>query len=138
MNLEYVNIKYKSGFKYQVSRVASVQTTILGYDVKSQYYTLTEDGVLTALVGYAWDGASKCPDFRSIMRGSLFHDILYQMFRSEELPRHFKGTADGLLKRLCIEDGMWKLFAELVYEAVEKFGAPATHPNHKKREYTAP
>jgi len=138
MSLEFDSIQYQKGFKHQVARQGSVQTDILGHTVDAGFYSLTPDGTLTAKVGYSWDGASSFPDVRSIMRGSLFHDILYQMIRLEQIPRDMRKAADKLLRRLCVEDGMWRWIAWCVCTAVRKFGAPAAHPNHKRQVFTAP
>ena len=135
----FEDIEYQSGFKYQVTKTCSVKTAIVGYDVDTDYYSLSKEGLLTAKKGYSWDGASGCPDFRCIMRGSLFHDVLYQMMRLKQLPRHYRKDADNLLRNICIEDGMCEWFANyIVYFFVRKFGKKATHPNNKRKIYTAP
>ncbi|SDW60248.1 DUF1353 domain-containing protein [Nitrosomonas oligotropha] len=76
-------------------------------------------GVLTIKKNYAWDGASgPVLDTQRIMRGSLVHDALYQLMREEHLPQKARENADWLLREICIEDGMSKFNADLVYLAV--------------------
>jgi len=136
--MEYETITYQSGFKYQLLSDSTVQTGILGYSVDEDYYQLFVDGTLTAKKGYSWDGASCCPDFKSIMRGSMSHDVVYQMIRLKQIDRSLRKVADRLLEQLCIEDGMWQVFAAIVYKAVRVFGKEAAHPNNKRQELTAP
>ncbi len=131
-------IKYQKGFKYQIKETSSVHTKIIGYKIEDKFYSLKEDGELIAMVGYSFDGASGFPDIKSIIRGSLFHDIGYQALRSEELPREMKEPIDRLLQELCVRDGMWKWMAWCVYKAVNVFGKGAAHPNHKRQVFTAP
>lgn len=133
------DIEYQKGFKYQETTERSIQTDILGFNIDEKFFKLTPDGILTVKIGYSWDGASKCPDINSILRGSLFHDVLYQMMRMKLMAREHRKKADQILEELCIEDGMWKWFAHyVVYKAVRKFGASATHPNNKRQILTAP
>ena len=87
-------------------------------------------GVLTIKRNYAWDGASgPVFDTRRIMRGSLVHDALYQLMREEHLPQKVRDNADWLLREICIEDGMPKFNADLVYLAVDLFGGNFTKPD---------
>lgn len=89
--------------------------------------------------GYAWDGPSgPTIDARNLMRGSLIHDALYQLIREGYLPQEYRNAADLLLKRLCIEDGMNKIKAWLIYQAVSKFANYAAQPHYKKQTLTAP
>jgi len=39
------------------------------------------------------------------------HDALYQLMRLKLLPASLRETADMLLRRICIEDGMCRLRA---------------------------
>lgn len=73
---------------------------------------------------YAWDGPSgPTIDTKSFMRGSLVHDAFYQLMREGRLdPKIWKDYADQLLRKMCIEDGMWRFRANYVYWAVKHFG----------------
>lgn len=76
--------------------------------------------------GYAWDGPSgptfDTPDF---MRGSLIHDVLYQMIREESLTDVYRPEADKVLYQICREDGMPLWRAWYVWMAVRWFGHKA-------------
>ena len=96
--------------------------------IEEKYFALSTSGELVIKDGYAWDGASWCPDVRCIMRGALVHDVLYQMLRMSLLPQTSRDTSDRVLQRICIEDGMAPLVARGVYLAVHKFGKQAARP----------
>jgi hypothetical protein len=125
---------YGEGYRYCVeSRPCSVQTNILGYEINREFYSLNPQGVLTAKVGYAWDGASGWLTIqtKSNKRGSLFHDILYQMLRAGELPHDpCFHLANEELRKICKRDGMFEWRANYFYAIVEKFGdnAAAVQP----------
>lgn len=132
-------IYYSAGYKYQLRRDFSIQTEILGYYVNLKYIRLTKKGKLAGKCGYAWDGASGPTwDTKNSMRGSLVHDILYQMIRLGHIEKDHKEYADNLLHDLCTEDGMWPLRADYWRWAVLKFGAPSTMPSAEPPELVAP
>jgi hypothetical protein len=56
------------------------------------------------------------------MRGSLVHDVLYQLIREKHLPLSYRDKADRLLQQMCKEDGMWAIRAWYVYQGVSTFG----------------
>lgn len=116
---------YGEGYRYQVKATCRVQTSILGYDIDRPFYRLTPDGVLTAKVGYAWDGASGKVTIqtKSNKRGSLFHDILFQMLRAGELPPECFHAANEELRKICLRDGMFRFRADYYFFAVEKLGS---------------
>lgn len=117
---------YGEGYRYQVkSRPCSVRTAIIGYDINREFYSLTVQGVLTAKVGYAWDGASGALTIqtKSNKRASLFHDILYQMLRAGELPHDpCFHLANEELRKIMVRDGAFGWRANYFFTAVEKFG----------------
>ena len=97
---------------------------------------LTTRGELTVYDEYSWDGPSgptkDTPDF---MRGSLVHDVLYQLLREGRLfdltddekldrKRHkaLRKAADKLLREIVKKDGMRRLRRWLVYLGVRWFG----------------
>lgn len=120
---------YGEGYRYQVKvKPCSVQTAILGYNIDTEFYSLTPDGVLTGKVGYAWDGASGWLTIqtKSNRRGSLFHDILYQMLRAGQLPHDpCFHLANEELRKICLRDKMMKFRADYFFKAVEDFGNAA-------------
>jgi len=137
--LEYKKIKYKSGFKYQLTQDCYLSVPIKEYEFQTKHFELSKEGVLFVKGGYAWDGPSgPTVDIKSFMRGSMVHDVIYQMLRMELIPSKYKKIADQLLYSMCVEDGMWKWTAWIIKKAVTRFGFMSTHPDKLKREYTAP
>lgn len=117
-------IQYEEGYKYQLHQTYQVQTDIVGHEVKDEFYELTATGLLTIREGYAWDGPSGPTfDTKNFMRGSLVHDVLYQMMRRGQLPPSCFHPANNELRKLCREDGMSWLRAWYVWKAVEDFGS---------------
>lgn len=134
-------IYYRGGYKYQLAVPYSLQTDIKPpEDVLSPtgLFGLTVEGLLWINANYAWDGATCCPDFRSIRRGSLMHDVLYQMLRDGMLEKRYRKAADALLRKLCIEDGMLTSLAWIVWQAVKIAGAACATPGKVKEILTAP
>ena len=124
-------IAYKSGYKYQLNRSFTLLIRIKPpRAIVTEFVSLDRSGLLFLKAGYAWDGPSgptiDTPDF---MRGSLVHDALYQLMRERHLDRDaYRGPADELLREHCREDGMSRVRAWLVYEAVRRFADPAADP----------
>lgn len=133
-------ILYKSGYKYQLARGCLYQTSVYPEnDIDIPYINLRKDGLLFIKNSYAWDGPSGITiDTPSFMRGSLVHDALYQLIRTEHLDIKWREQADKELKKTCLEDGMQKWRASYVYFCVRKFAEFACLPKNKKRLLTAP
>lgn len=92
--------------------------------------TLEADGLLTIKKGYAWDGPSgPTIDTPNFMRGSLVHDVLYQLMREELIAQEHREYADKLLREICLEDGMAQIRAWWVYQGVRLLGAPCAAPD---------
>ena len=126
-----LSVQYKAGYKYQLACTFFIQTgKRIPKSICTEFISLSEYGVLTISVGYAWDGASgPAIDSDTIMRGSLVHDALYQLIRDGLLDESAREHADNLLYDLCVEDGMCKFRAWYVWKAVRSFGSLA----NKKR-----
>lgn len=134
-------IRYQDGYKYQLQTSARIQSgCIPGAAIHTEYIRLETNGELHLREGYAWDGASgPMPDLKCIMRGSLAHDAMYQLMREGHLDHaQFREAADRCLQRLCIEDGMWRLFAWLAYRVVRRFGNPYCDPSSQRPWIKAP
>ncbi len=121
-------IRYCAGYEFQLAENYSVDVgfrPLVSVSV-GEWVALTDQGILSLKAGYAWDGASG-PIVQSadIMRGSLVHDGLYQLMRAGLLGQEYREQADGVLKRICLEDGMSHWYAQAVYNAVREFGAQA-------------
>ncbi len=134
------HIKYRSGYKYQLAEAHEVQVGIQPPgDVRTDFIDLSASGLLTVKKGYAWDGASgPARDTKSIMRGSLVHDALYQLLRHGHIEQEWRKQADLELRKICRQDGMWWLKAWLVHRAVRKGGGPAASPESRKPIHRAP
>lgn len=115
---------YQGGYKYILKAdYQHMLTRILGYVVSTDFIKLNEVGVLWLRCGYAWDGPSgPAIDTLDFMRGSLIHDVLYQLIRDGRLPLSEKDNADRELQDICLRDGMSKLRAWWVYQAVRLWG----------------
>jgi len=127
-----VNIlAYKEGYKYVVADNYLVQTAISGFAITTDYINLYRDGTLLIRKGYAWDGPSgPAIDTKNFIRGSLVHDVLYQLIREDRLPFSYRLRADDELARICQEDGMMMPRRWWVKLAVNIFGANAVeHTN---------
>jgi hypothetical protein len=120
-------IVYTDGWKYQLKEPYSLFTGIFpAKTIYTPYICLTTEGLLTVKEGYAWDGPSgPAIDSDNFMRGSLVHDVFYQLIRENHLPLEIRDSADRLLQKLCIEDGMTRVRAYWVYKALSWFGGSA-------------
>ena len=119
-------IQYRGGYKYSLWETYRVQLGyIRGHSVTHRLFTLDADGWLTVFADYPWDGPSgPTIDTPSFMRGSLVHDVLYEMLRLGLLPHDpCFHQANLELLAICLQDGMWRWRASIVYEAVEDFGS---------------
>ena len=118
-------IQYRSGYKYSLWNTYQVRIGIVGFTVTHRLFTLTPDGWLTVFADYPWDGPSgPTIDTPSFMRGSLVHDVLYEMLRLGLLPHDpCFHLANLELKKICLEDGMCHWRANYVLKAVEAFGS---------------
>ena len=133
MPQDFISYRRLTGYKYQTTHHTSCQIPSDLFHNLASSATLTSGGGYITLniaqrsinirKGYCWDGPSgPTIDSPSFMRGSLFHDAWYQIMREYEYYRIFREDADKLLKRHCIEDGMWSWRANLVYWGVRTFG----------------
>lgn len=137
--MEY--IKYRSGYKHQLAEEYHTQVSIYPKKaVELEYLVLTIKGELIVRSGYAWDGASgPARDTSTVMRGSLVHDALYQIFRLGLLdPDLYRRQADKELRRICREDGMSRFRAWYVFRAVRRMAGKAADPRNQKKIKTAP
>lgn len=99
-------IRYRDGYNYVLHETYSIQTEIRPQaGIVTPYLTLTADGLLTMIKGYAWDGASgPAVDTKDFIRPSLVHDAFYNLMREGLLDLGWRKAVDQLLKKLFIED----------------------------------
>jgi hypothetical protein len=135
-----MKIRYKKGFKYQLSEYYSAMLPFTPDQyVETKYITLTTSGELQIRVGYAWDGPSgPTIDTKNFMRGSLEHDALYQLMRMGLLGKQNRKNADDRLIAVCKEDGMSWLRAQWVLLGVRFGGGASADPANAKEVLEAP
>lgn len=133
-------IYYKKGYKYQLTRTATLQTTFRPLqDLHTKFITLYKSGLLEIRAGYAWDGPSGPTfDTPSFMFGSLFHDALYQLVRMGLLPSTGWRKADEVLSSVCLAAGMFKLRVKWIMAGLKLASGRAAHKRNLKKEYEAP
>ena len=135
-------IEYKGRYKYQLKKTYIDDISIRPpTDLTLEYITLSTTGQLSVKCGYAWDGPSGWTiDTPCFMRGSLVHDALYQLMRDHDDfdAWIYREPADRLLQTHCKEDGMWSLWAWIVYQAVRFGGGPSADPCSKRPIKYAP
>ena len=134
------HIVYSGGYKFQLRQTYELFVIARPAErINLEFISLTVNGLLTIKRGYAWDGASGPGiDTKTIMRGSLVHDALYQLMREGGLAQTWRKAADKELRRICLEDGMWKVRAWWVYRAVRRCARKAALPKSVKPLLTAP
>ena len=135
-----VQIKYKAdSYKYQLQEDYQIQVSIIPpYNISTRFFALNEKGIMTIKAGYAWDGATGIPDRKSVMRGALVHDVLYQMIREGYLDKTYREVADATLYRLCLLDGTNEIWAWTIYHGVRLLGDPFADPSKVRPIKTAP
>lgn len=140
MKIEY----YRGDYKYLLKSVVTYETGITSHECVLRLCSLDTTGLLRIQPGYAWDGPSgPTIDTPSFMRGSLIHDVLYQLLRqpgfagAENDHVILRHRADLILHDICIEDGMWKWRAKWVLRGVRAGGGPSAAVK-ERRVYTAP
>lgn len=130
----YRNLKK---YKYQLTKDYTVDVPIKpNRDIKTQFIDLAQGGIFTIKKNYAWDGPSgPSIDTKSFMRGSLVHDALYQLMRTQHLDyKAYREPADDLLKEICLQDGMSALRAWYVHQGVRGFGEKNARPAPEPQE----
>lgn len=134
-----MKVRFRDGFRFQLAEPFQAQTGIKVPCSGNAFVGLAADGTLTLAAGYAWDGASgPIKQDSTVIRASLVHDGLFQLFRDHGLPIEHLDAANKLLRTMCKEDGMPGWRAWLVYLAVKTFGARFADPSSRKPILEAP
>ncbi len=151
MGLYIGSLKYVDLYKRKYQLAESFNVTITGEEYTKfklayygEFYNIegledgnfigikNKDNSIRLLIkkGYCTDGASgPALDTKSFMRPSVLHDVFYSMMRLELLDPSFRKTADRILKRMCLHDGMPKFRAWYVYRAVRAFSKKYSLPS---------
>ena len=94
------------------------------------FVMINANGDLVIKNRYSWDGPSGLTfDTKNFMQGSLVHDALYQLMREEVIDQDQRQRADEILREICFADGMSRIRAWWVYNAVRIGGASAAKPD---------
>jgi hypothetical protein len=143
-NVDYVRKYDINPYKYEMVVDRCIYTKLMHYEIHHKYFAIYPDGRIVVKSGYCWDGPSGVSiDTPSFMRGSCIHDIVFQCLRDDlfNLKKHISrcnfnekewkkifNLANKELRRICIEDGMWRIRAFWVYQAVQILGAKYALP----------
>jgi hypothetical protein len=134
-------IKYKSGYKYQTALQHKTMISITGHDAESEFVSLSPEGLLLIRSGYAWDGPTGyvLHAYRQrMMRGSIYHDALYQLMREGVLHREHRKEADDVFLLTILEDQTPSMLAHAAYRLIRTFGMKFTSPTRRKVIHCAP
>lgn len=135
--MQYVNGVYYNDIEhdkycYELCRDYTIDCGIVGYQIGAEYYSLDVEGILIIKRGYRWDGASgPAIDTDTWIRGSLVHDVLYQMLREEELHKKLRKSVDKIMYKIIRYDGMIWIRAQWSYYAVRWGGASSARKQTK-------
>jgi hypothetical protein len=131
MNPPVLHVRPLAGLKYQLSRSARF-TVVPEFPRELEFhhgYFRLMRGTLSVKEGYAWDGPSgPTLDAPASIAASLCHDVFYQAIRLGLLPASFRGRADRVFLRHCLDYGLawWR---SLYYFAVLRiFGGRHARP----------
>ncbi len=127
-------------YKYVTEKdaVITLPNSFFGPISHGEYLTI-KGGVLIIKKGYRWDGPSGISlDTKSFMRGSLFHDALYQLLREGVFSIDLRKAADKLLIAHCKKDKMNWFRRQYVYAALRIGGRSSARPSNSRAIQTAP
>ena len=122
-------IKYKEGYRCQTTEEWSQYTGIIPPQlIKNRYFELDPEGRLTIYIGFAWDGATSCPEWLVPKECSAPHDALCQCMRVGLLDYDvYAPQVHGLLRKMVAER-RGDIIAWGVYQAVTL--ARGGHPDN--------
>lgn len=114
-----------SRYRYKLERnYKFFDVRFFGKEIKHPYFEIY-DGNITIKEGYAWDGATGLPSFLqtiALVRPSLIHDIICQAVDERYLEVEFRAVGDKIFYDLCLEEGINKFKAKIMYFAVKVYG----------------
>lgn len=133
-------IAYKEGYKYQLFADTWMRDDRLLQlpDFRTEWFW-KKGNLLFVRGGYAWDGPSGPTfDTQDSMRGSLFHDIIYQAIRMGLMDKKWRKLGDQFLYEICEIDGMNPIRNKAWYRAVRLFAAAAAEYGTEQEIQYAP
>ena len=129
MQLVYRDLK-----KYKHQTLEPFEIEVELPSVGGNEYVWIQSGFLHIEPMYAWDGASGGIDTKDFRAASLVHDCLYQLIREGFLKLEHREYADDLLRKICLQQGMWSFRAWYVWKTVRMFGEKAAMPRKTESE----
>ncbi|MBN1377848.1 MAG: hypothetical protein JXA04_01280 [Gammaproteobacteria bacterium] len=141
--MEQISIKYRNAGKYKFilaeAFIADLPELGTVPDARCEFVQLI-GGRLYIRWAYAWDGSSvplkgllKFLHIWDVDRhtkiASLVHDGLCQLIRLQKLPMIWKPIVDEVYRVLCIREGTKEKVADIMYEALRKWGDAFVRPN---------
>jgi hypothetical protein len=129
-------MKYRKGYEYQLEASINFRTQVKGICCRSQYISLTKEGILHIKEGYAWDGASG-PTFNTdnTMTPSLYHDAMYQLMRMDMIPDTNRELVDKEFVEMLKSRGMSWIRRSYWLKGVRWFGSEGAQSSHRKEVY---
>lgn len=123
----------RAGKKFHLDRDYRMKVAVKPEcEIQTGLISLDRDGNLKLRCGFSWNGANATIDTKTILRGSMVHDALYDLMRKGLLDSsQWRETADIELARICREDGMRKSRIVILNFLVRKFGERMTKVNPK-------
>lgn len=129
-------IYFREGYLYQTSRPYLLETGIIPPEpIVMEFFSLYSDGTLNIKQGYAWDGASSCPEWVVTPECSAPHDALCQMMRHGFLDYDtYAPQVHGLLRDM-VKVRRGGIIAGIVHKAVvmARGGHPSNNDDNPER-----
>ena len=129
-----IRFKYKYELMKDYSIFISEKDLPLTSEITTDYinvHPMAGGAMLTVKAGYQWDGTSGyiTVDTKSSMRGSLLHDVLYQLCRMGKIAFKLVSMIDKFFVYILRKDGFTRLRAWLYLKGVDnrfvhKFAKP--------------
>ena len=112
-------IHYREGYLYVASRSELFDTGIIPpAPICTEFFSLYADGTLNFKSGYAWDGASWCPEWLVPPECSGIHDAFCQMTRKGLLDYAIYAPQFHKLLRDMVAKRRGSFLAGIVHKAV--------------------
>ncbi|MDA0780762.1 MAG: DUF1353 domain-containing protein [Rickettsiales bacterium] len=119
MKIKYDNIKH---YKYRILEGFQLQTEIIPPKaIKSNFSSLSENGLLRIEKGFCIDGATGGLDTEDVMRGAVIHDAFCNWQHQGLLDVEHRKEVDKLFRKTLLEDGVSDFRAGYMYAAIKTY-----------------
>lgn len=129
-------IYFREGYLYQTSRPYLLETGIIPPEpIVMEFFSLYSDGTLNIKPGYAYDGATSCPEWLVPPECSAPHDAFCQMMRHGHLDYDtYAPQVHGLLRDM-VKARRGGIIAGIVHKAVvmARGGHPSNNDDNPER-----